>query len=355
MNSQWHTACAYYYAEPGKDDLILDAVRPLFGELVAPAYFLRHWRRGPHLRLNVLATPRTWRDTVLPAIESAIGGFTARRPSTSTVDPMSLLANHRGLAEAEREPGPVWPWRPDNSVHEEPYDSRAEVLGGAEAAAVVADFYLSANRAAFGALDAVRAGAGRLWTAFDLMLATAHTFAAGGVRSGYVSFRAHAEVFLAGDPAREPLRAAWDEHYAGAAPFLRDRLASAVDGAPSAPVRDWLAAVRAVSERGFTLVDAGGMRMDRAPSGREAPPGVTPFLRELITNQDFHHRLMPSAAFGRYRLLLNLLYLQLTRLGVRPVERFLLCHLIANTVEESYGLDAVTALRANAAMGSGHG
>jgi hypothetical protein len=348
MIPTWHTACAYYHDESGKDALILDAVRPLFAGLGAPAYFLRHWRRGPHLRLNVRTTPQSWRDTVFPAIESAIGAFTARRPSVSTLDPAALLADHRRLAEAEREPGPVWPWLPDNSVHAEPYDARAEVLGGAEAAALAADFYVAANAAAFGALDAIRAGAGRLWTAFDLMLATADTFASGGIRHGYVSFRAHAEVFLAGEASRERLRTAWQRMYADAAPALRERLLAA----PSGPVRHWLAALESITERGFALVDAGALKLDRAPAGRPAPDGVTPFLRELITNRDFHEKLMPSTAFGRYRLLLNLLYLQLTRLGVRPAERYLLCHLLANTVEEVHGVDGVSALRANSAMGT---
>lgn len=102
-----------------------------------------------------------------------------------------------------------------------------------------------------------------MWLAFDLMTATAHAFATGGVGRGYISFRAHAEVFLAGT----------------AAP-------------------------------------------DRWP-------------------------------FRRYWLLLNLLYLELTRIGPRPVDGYLLCHLVPNAVEQSYGVDAVESLRANAREAGG--
>jgi hypothetical protein len=39
--------------------------------------------------------------------------------------------------------------------------------------------------------------------------------------------------------------------------------------------------------------------------------------------------------------MLNLTYLMLTRLGISPAERFLLCHLAANAVEDQYGVSAI--------------
>ena len=68
-----------------------------------------------------------------------------------------------------------------------------------------------------------------------------------------------------------------------------------------------------------------------------------------MTNRQFHDRVLPSAPFRHYRLLLNLLYLQLTKLGMKPAERYLLGHLIANTVEDSYGVDAATQFRTHSA------
>jgi hypothetical protein len=348
--SRWHTVCVHYHDERGHDALLLDAVRPLFAQLVDAvdgAHFTRHWRRGPHLRLNVRTTPESLRRTVLPAIRATVGDYLRRRPSTSTVDPLTLVEAHRSLARAERDDGQLWPWRQDNSVHEEPYDSRAAVLGSQEAAELIADFHVAANESAFAALAAMRAGAGRLWSAFDLMVTTAHACAAGGVSRGYVSFRAHAEVFLAGTTAPEDLREAWQRAYRQAAPMLRERLTRATTGESSEPARLWLDALATVRARGFALVDGDRLRMDNAPAGRPVPPEVSPFLRELITNDDFHERFMPSPAFRRYRLLLNLLYLHLTRIGIRPAERYLLAHLVSNTVENVFGVDPVAVLRTN--------
>ena len=346
----WHTASVYYFDDRGRDDLIVDAVRPLFAAAGVPAHFKRHWRRGPHVRLNFRATPRYLRREVLPRLDSTVGAFLRERPSNSTVsavDAAALLPLHVRLLDVEREHGQLWPWRADNSVHVEPYDSRAHVFGGKPAADLVAEFCTASNDAAFDAIDLVRRGRQqRLWLAFDLMVATAHAFAAGGITGGYVSFRAHAEVFMARSDEPQRWRADWNRRYRQAAGALRDRLDSAVagNGVTAAP---WLAALRGMRDRGFAMVDSGQLRMEAAAAGKQPPPDASPFLRELITNDDFHHRLMPSPAFRRYRLLLNLLYLHLTRIGVRPVDRYLLCHLVANCVEERYGLDCVESLRAN--------
>lgn len=351
MTSRWHTVCAYHFDERGTDDLVLDAVRPLVrGCGAEAAYFTRHWRRGPHVRLNVLAAADALRGEVLPAAYEVLGGYLRRHPSTATPDALALLPGHRRLAAAERERGPLWPWRADNSVHVEAHDPRAHVLGGDAAADAIAGFHVAANESAFTAMEAVRGGEQRLWLAFDLIAATAHTFAAGGLPRGFVSFRAHAEVFLAGTPAPDPARAEWDRRSALARNALRDRLTRLET--PSAVVGGWLAALRSFSELGYALVDSGELRLDGAPvppAAAEAlvPPGASAFLRELITNEDFHRQVVPSPGFARYRLLLNLLYLQLTRIGVRAVDRYLLCHLLADTVEDVYGLSSLEALRDN--------
>lgn len=58
-------------------------------------------------------------------------------------------------------------------------------------------------------------------------------------------------------------------------------------------------------------------------------------LREALYQEPWFHA---------YRLVLNLLYLHFGRLGIRPVQRYALCHMAANGVEELLGLDAVAML-----------
>lgn len=359
--SRWRTVCAYYFDDAGKDDLLLDVVRPLLDRLtgadgdsggdVEAAYFLRHWRRGPHLRLNFRTTEDAMNRRVLPAVDLAVGGFLRERPSVSGLDPYALLPAYRRLAEAEHEELPLWPPRPDNFLCTEAYDSRARVLGGEAPAAFVADFYTAANPAAFAALEAVREERQRLWTAFELMVVTAHVFSGCEVRRGFVSYRAHADTYLARAADQGRVRTEWDRIYRAARPALHarlDRVVSDVTGAGH--LRAWTAALTAVRERGFALADSGALTMDHAsrPSA-----GTTAFLEDLLASEDFRLRMKPSAAFRHYRLVLNLLYLQLTRIGIRAAERYLLGHLVARTVEEFYGVDAATVMREEAARVGG--
>jgi len=346
----WRTVCVSYHDTSTMDDLILDGVRPAFAELSGAAYFLRHWRRGPHLRLNILATEEELQATVLPVLQRTIGGYLRAHPSTAAMDLAVLLPEHRRLAAAERDRGPLWPPRPDNRLELEPYDSRADVLGGEPGAELIADVYSATTAAAFGALDAMRTERQRLWTAFDLMVATAHAFCPSGLPLGYVSYRAHAETYLVDLAQQQRMRAEWERINDEVRPALHARLADIVStDARSGPPGEWIAALAGVSERCFAVLDTGALRMDDYEFGMRPPPQASPFVRELMTNRDFHDRVLPSAPFRHYRLLLNLLYLQLTRLGVRPAERYLLGYLVANTVEEAYGVDAITQLRTNSA------
>jgi hypothetical protein len=333
-----------YYDESAKDALILDAVRPLFAELpevTGAAYFLRHWRRGPHLRLNVHTTEKCLHDTVLPAVDRVVGGYLREHSSRQALDFEALLPEHRRLAELEREPGPLWPPRPDNVVCLEEYDSRADVLGGARAAELVENHYAATNSAAFAALEAIRAEGQRLWTAFELMAATAHVFG-DGVSFGFVSFRAHAENFLS-NPDGPALRAKWDNGFRKLRPGLRARLAAVVEDPGATPARrEWIEALSRID-------DVGELIMPQAPRGGEPSEHASPFLRALLADDNFHHHVLPLPAFRRYRLRLNLLYLHLTRLGVRPVDRLMLGHLLANTVEAGYGVDALDLALTNAA------
>jgi len=341
---QWWTVCVSYHDEQGFDDLILEAVRPFFDEHPCDgAYYLRHWRRGPHLRLNVSTTAEHLRQAVLPDVQRHAGRFLRTHPSKSTLDLGALAPEYLRLARVEQDEGPLWPIRPDNSVVVEPYDSRAPVLGGAEAARFVAAFHVASTSAAFAATARVRSDGRPLSLALELMAATAHEYSGGGLRIGYVSFRAHAEIYLARHPAGTDLRAAWDRLYRRSGGELRELLRRVA----SAPVAcdigaQWTAALGSVLDEGFALVDAGLMLVNREQADPEPPGEPTTFLRELLANRDFRDRMKPSRPFRRYRLVLNLLYLHLTKLGIRPAQRALLGHLLANAAEDVYGVDAAT-------------
>ncbi|HEV8555391.1 MAG TPA: thiopeptide maturation pyridine synthase [Actinophytocola sp.] len=339
----WHSLHVHYHED--LDALICAGVRPLFAavrDLVEGAYYVRHWRRGPQLRLNFHTAAL---DSVLPVVEEIVGGFLARRPSTAVLDPLALLAEHERLARLEADPGPLLPWRPDNSVHVEPYDDRTHVLGSPEAAALLVDFHVATTDLAFRATSGVRAGGSRLSVAFDLMIATAHALSGIGVAEGFVSFRSHAEGFLASHPGAAELRPRWDRHYATHAESLERRVASILSGRVPF-VRDWVSVLEPIRVRAGKLIESGRLALDTPWLRDNYDPGIrldparSAFHRELDGERRRGRGSAQATWFLQYRVMLNYLYLFLTKLGVKPGERYLLCHLAASAVEGAFGVSA---------------
>jgi hypothetical protein len=333
-----------HYADEGMNALVLDAVRPLWERLrphVDAAFYVRHWRRGPHVRLNVRTDEDTMSAVVRPAVDEIAGGFLAAHPARRSADPEALLPMHRRLAELEYEAGPLMPWRPVNTVWWEPFDSRVRVLGSPEAADLLTDYYTDTTELAFAMTASATSRQRRSAMGYDLMLATAYALSEVELSAAAVSFRSHAEAHLGGRPDGPGSRAGWDAHWERHAGALTGRIGQVIetlDGRrESVPfVREWVAMMRPFQQRARELQAAGRLPMD--PGGRPADLGsVSAWHRGLVRSPGW--REVESAPwFLRYRLMLNYAYLHLTRLGLAPIDRFLLCHLAALAVQRHSGV-----------------
>ena len=348
--TRWWSVHVVYYAED-RHALLLDAVEPWWERIrphVTAAYWIPHWRRGPHLRLDVETDATTFADVVTPAVDEIVRPFLAEHPSRAAVDPGRLLAAHRRLADLEREDGPLTPLRPDNSVHLGVHDRRLAVLGSDAAADLLAEFRSASTRTAFDAVRATPRRAQLVALAYDLTVATAHALSGVGLARGFVSFRSHADAFLSWWPEADGFRAAWDRHYRSHAARLLARTAAVTEAIDHAPgtmplVGDWVDLLGPFWDRGGELLDAGQLSLDPPWAGVDLGD---PAILDLLRRSPFHgsrlttRRPVNAAWFARYRLMLNYTYLHLTRLGLTPVERFLLCHLAAGAAEELYGVVA---------------
>ncbi|MCC8246317.1 thiopeptide maturation pyridine synthase [Saccharothrix luteola] len=340
----WHSLHVYYY-DPDKDRLILDAVRPVFQHLrsrVDGLYLTRHWRQGPHLRLFAKTDPDTWARVVRPRIESVVGEYLAAHPSTTEPDLAHDLAQHRLLARREQERGPLVPWFPDNSIHEQPYDARPHVIRSAETGELMASFASETTNLLFRMLDRVRAGAdAKELIALELMLATTVT-ACPPVTAGFASYRSHAEGFLSSCVDPDAVRAAFDDHYDAHRETLVARtravLATLDGGANPTPyARRWAVRCHDYGRRVEPLIERD---LVFPPMPTEAPTEPP-----LAGNRTYREAVFRSPDFLRHRFLLNCTYLQISRLGLTPFQRFRTCHAAANAVEEIYGIAAVDTIR----------
>ncbi|MGW2154534.1 thiopeptide maturation pyridine synthase [Nonomuraea sp. NPDC001699] len=351
--TQWHSAHIYYY-EPDKTDLLLDGIRPLLNRLhplVTGAHVLRHWRQGPHLRLNIRTDAHTWVRTVQPAIDESIGAYLAARPSTARLDQRSLLAQHRFLAERENEHGPLIPFHPDNSIQYAPFDDRLHVLTDPEAVDLINAFYTDSTPLLFQMLEHARAGHDRLeLIALGLMLANSVTLVP-PITDSFVSYRSHSEGFIAQCADPEATRARFDAHYDA----HRDRFTARVraimgtlDGRAAQPVpfvREWAGLMAAYRDRATPLIAQGKLIRPLVYNENEAARNPAEIHRLMFGNRAFHRSVFEPPRFSCYRLLINYTYLQITRLGLTPPERMRLCHLAANAIEEVYNVNALDAIR----------
>ncbi|TQM35034.1 thiopeptide maturation pyridine synthase [Pseudonocardia cypriaca] len=344
----WHSAHIYYY-ELDKDALILDAVRPLLDELrpaVDRAYVVRHWRRGPHLRLHVHTDPESWRDVVRPTVERTVGGYLRSHPSTSQLDERAELPTHRMLADYEQESGPLSPWFPDNSLQYPPYDARVEVLGNRDVAELVADHAAAGTALLFEMLEHARSGAdSKELLSLGLMLAASHTVAP-PIEHAFISYRSHAEGFLFCSKDPDGTRARFDAHYRERRDVLTGRVRDVIatlegtpDGEPVPFVREWADIARRFARRAAALV-----REDRLFPRVGAPtadgPPRTDFHNLMFNSARYREEVFNAHYFQLYRFALNNTYLQISRMGLTPYERLRTCHVAANAVEEVYGVSA---------------
>ncbi len=353
MEPTWHSVHVHYHDRRRTDELILGGVKPLFAQLAADAgraYFLRHWLRGPHVRINVHASAPVWRDTVRPLIDEVVGSYLREMPSAGHPDPETEQRMHLVLAEKEEERGELTPWRPDNSICEEPYDQRLHVLGTPEAAEMLAGFHVSTTPLAFELIGMEHVE--RLERALCLMFATAQV-GCPPITQGFLSYRSHAEGYLASREDPERGRDQFEEIYQANKTALADLMTAAVASARSAAPADplltgWLPVIRACQAKARELHAAGRLPLPALTTaderrGQSHNGRISAFHEALFGNETVRDTLNNAEWFHIYRILLNYQYLFFTRAGITPVERFMLCYLAARTVEDAHQitLDAI--------------
>ncbi|MFD4459729.1 thiopeptide maturation pyridine synthase [Nocardia sp. NPDC058480] len=338
---------AYYAANP--DALLHDVVAPLFDEIGVPAYFVRHWRRGPHLRLNFRTDADTFTTVIAPRVREVVGAHLARYPSRKQLAPQQLLPLHRRYAEIDGDTGQLVPWYADNTIHDALYERPVIGFTGESAAAFSEKFYCDTNSLVFDTVERVGLGQTRLGLLFDIWIATAHALA-GEIEHGWLSYRSHADYFRHRGPDPVSRLRGWDERYAGQKDEFGSRataVAAAIDADRPGSAREWVDLMRPVRERARTLVDQGlltfpGARFDEATAPdmrfRLSERELSPFHRALVGNDEWS-AFSRTPEFLTYRVVLTLTYAHASRVGITLLDRYFLCHLAAKTMEDKYGVE----------------
>ncbi|NJK45392.1 MAG: hypothetical protein HC933_14990 [Pleurocapsa sp. SU_196_0] len=353
MNPGWQELCIHHHDE-NKDSLILELIRPLVRWLepqVEVVFFVRHWLRGPHLSLRY-RSDTTGLDALRPHLEAQVSAYLALHPSRTTLDETTLLPIHQRLAHDEMETRDLTPFHPNNTWHFTAYDRRLHVMSDG-IARLIETFHAQTNDLVFDMLEHLRSGRNRVDLALDLMIATLQAVTP-DIVSRFVSYHSHAEVFIVNTRDDNVTRAHFERQYAQNAASLAARLHRILEGIAtdqdSVPfLQRWTALMTDYTGR----IEAGVTRGDIAfePYRADAPRTAAYLEGEARLRKSRFHAMQlddraniearsQDAGFNTFRMLVNLQYLLLNRIGLRPFERSLLAYLISNAVEAHFQVSA---------------
>lgn len=231
----WLSGHVFYHADA--DPLIVEFLLPLIDglradDLVHMAFFLRHWERGPHVRLR-LKVAAGHVDAVRARVERAVCGYLAEHPGPADADPEALRKSLRWLSHLEHgsvERPEVQQPVPANSFRWIDYRPELVKYGGPVGVAVAEDVFDVSSTLAGQVLRTVPVGRARLGVALQLLLLSARALGL-DVAQQAVFLRHYHERwsgYLA-EPRR--LLTAWDSQYRSQASTYRELVEAVTTGA----------------------------------------------------------------------------------------------------------------------------
>ncbi len=300
------------------------------------------WRFGPHFDVRAEARPSQPIDW--EGIARALAAGAALFPVEPTGTEAEYLRTATMLGEIEAVPPPYLPRRPHG--HTELLAPGDRPLGALRAAGLAHLLAPLTQTAAAGPDGAVLA---RVAEAF-LALADTHPY---GVRFGTFSLRSHAEAFFHWAGPAADYRSLFENRLGKDRAVLEELVRRVRDGAPSAPAAAWGQAFNACqSDFAGHVTDEDLVQATPRVRGPGRPTGGQSEFHAAVSASGVIDE--PGPWFAGYRLTINLFYELLPALDISPVQRFYLCHAIAESVDAVFGeswqnrLDAVASLTAAA-------
>lgn len=175
-----------------------------------------------------------------------------------------------------------------------------------------------------------------------------------GVPLGFLSYRSHAEAFVASSRDPEGARKALDAQYARVAPDLERMVATVLAQCEgrgplvSAPAQLWYEAVRAAKPVATGHFGTGSaLVLTEDPAEQDAHAlDESSFHRIVSASDGLRDFLNRDPAFLAARLLTSLLYAGLHSAGISLAERYFLCYAVSRSCEVLFATDALTVLSA---------
>jgi hypothetical protein len=360
----WKAVHVYYY-DDDKEALLLDAIRPALQRLrevaeIPRVYLRRHWKFGPHVQLIMEAEEPIFADKILPLLQEEIGAYLRRHPSTAQLDPAAYAALSAKTGVKELEPGPFEPLQPDNTVCAMPYIRRVDLMKDERLMDAAETFRSRSLDLVFSLLERTRGQEGaRMELLVQMMFLIAYQLPFGGLERGYISYVSHSQAYLqslgAQAPAARKLFAEQDEVVQERMDELLNGVMRQVDeqglyAGEDALLAEWSRLLQELYQDVYRVyrsgeVANGSQHIKQIASelvGETAElysrdQEMSEFHRQLYSREASKH-LEQEPEFEAYWALLNQYYFLLPMFGVKPSRKFLLCHLVAQSVQRVCGV-----------------
>ncbi len=232
----WLSAHAFYHGNT--DQLITEAVLPMFDELrsqglLRRGFFLRHWERGPHLRVR-LQVEAEHAERVRSRAQERLTGYLTEHPGPTDVDPERLLASLRQLSLLEHGSDADPELRtaePANTLRWIDYVPELAKYGGPAGIAIAEDVFDVSSMLTGQVLRQVDSDNARLGIALQLLLISSRSLGLDD-DARTVFLRSYQERWQSYLPNAQKMFAAWARQYDHQRARYESLVADLVEGRP---------------------------------------------------------------------------------------------------------------------------
>lgn len=354
---------AIYYYRNDKSHLLANCLLPLLEDVkekfgFAVCYLQKHWKFGPHIRL-IFEEDESQIDTVRSYMIGEMNRYLASHPSQEKLDEVMYVKQSERLGTLELESGPYSPLYPDHELHVEPFYSDVNILGGMKQVELKDKLLTHAMPMIMALLlETQNHKERRLYYVLQMMVMLADQYPKGGLARGQLSYRSHLEDFLFEHDKKDKLRGIFQYKYEG----IKQDVIHLVDTTlqqlncgqyigDDPLLQRWSGVLQYFWSESYDYAARKDI-IEEASHLQEVAAQINEEAHEKWSWDDrqyseFHQALrgmnekperIGTVNFSAYRWNVNMFYLLLPLLDVSPQERYYLCFVLLEAVEDVLGV-----------------
>lgn len=345
----WGSYKIFYY-QSNKDDLVLKGVVPIIEKLkkknlITTCYFDRHWLNGPHLKFNYNYSNEKNEKEIKNIVEEGLESYLKYNPSED-IKLEKLNRNIDELAKIEMLEGNAKKIHKNNTFEKSEYNVSTHL--GKEGEKFI-EYYFSSTRDYIVNLinDTHNDKSKRYIYIMKLMVLLLNTI--GDPRRTYLSYRSHSESILLAYDNDKAIRKTFEYNYQK----NKSSILSIIDQINKNQIDNELLDWKIFFDDFYSMVQEAVAQNKLQPINTQvaekfynehgvpekwAVDELSEF-HQMFYSQEGIDDVLESAYFKSIRLMFNFLYMNFRQLGFSTLDRIYLCYLIANGIEDFFGVN----------------